>query len=212
VLPVGRDAGCIRTRIGRIGLGAVTRIRHESPPSAALPTLADVLTIASTERAQIIVTFDTTECCCTSHHYDRGNSMYRQPRHGADDRAVDADELQVPARLQLDPAAGLGAVPAGDRVRYDRGQLARVVLRHEPCAVRDPTVDAGARIRIVAQPLADTQAVLDQLAAQGAVRVGHRLLDQTLGDSPRRFGRGGDLAPPHQLRLHPLGLRDRVRI
>ena len=47
----------------------------------------------------------------------------------ADDGAVDPDELQVTAHVQLDPLRRLLAVPALDGVRDDRGELGAVRTR-----------------------------------------------------------------------------------
>lgn len=44
-----------------------------------------------------------------------GDGVDHQPDQRPDDRAVDANELQVAPDLQLQPAAGLGRVPAGNR-------------------------------------------------------------------------------------------------
>src|SRR6476469_1378469 len=63
----------------------------------------------------------------SSRHHHR-DGVDQHPHQAADDGAVDADELQVAADVQLDPAGGLLAVPALDGVRDHRGQLTAVTV------------------------------------------------------------------------------------
>ena len=58
-------------------------------------------------------------------------------------RAVDADELEVPADLQLDAPAGLGGVPAGDGRGDEVGDLVAVLLDQVADGLLDPPVHLG---------------------------------------------------------------------
>src|SRR5215207_666570 len=61
---------------------------------------------------------------------DLGGGMDGQAGERADDRAVDADELQVPPDLQFDLAGGLDTVPALDGVG-DQGRDLAGVMPHD---------------------------------------------------------------------------------
>ena len=70
----------------------------------------------------------------------------------ADHGAVDPDELQVPADVQLDPAGGLPAVPALDRVGDHGGDLGAVPVDHEDRGVGGQPVEPRLERRVGAEP------------------------------------------------------------
>ena len=76
----------------------------------------------------------------------------------ADDGAVDPDELQVAADVQLDPAGRLLAVPALDGVGDDRGQLGAVPVDGEDRGVGGQAVQPGAQLVVGEQPVGERRA------------------------------------------------------
>ena len=73
---------------------------------------------------------------------------------GADDGAVDPDELEVAADVQFDPGGGLAAVPAFDRVGDDRDDLAAVGADDVPDRLGGAGVDLAAESVVVLEPFA----------------------------------------------------------
>src|SRR4051794_33961520 len=76
-----------------------------------------------------------------------------QPGEAADHGAVDADELEVPADLQLDAPGGLVRVPPLDRRGDEVAHLPARLLHHLPHRRADPLVDLRLQLRVVPEPL-----------------------------------------------------------
>ena len=70
-------------------------------------------------------------------------------RKRADDGAVDPDELQVAADLQLDLARGLLRIPTLDGFGDRSGQLVAIVRDDVDSGVLDPAVDLGSQISVI---------------------------------------------------------------
>ena len=79
----------------------------------------------------------------------------RQAGEPADDRAVDADELQVTADLQLDAPRRVGAVPALDGRGDEVGDLTAVVLDDVGERPLDPVLELRLQLDVGGQALAE---------------------------------------------------------
>ena len=98
--------------------------------------------------------------------------MDAEPGQRADDGAVDPDELQVAAHVQLDALGRLLAVPAVDRHRDDLGELAAVGVDEERHHLAEPRLEPPPPHLVLDQVPPE---VLEQLVAAGVeVRASRR--------------------------------------
>ena len=79
--------------------------------------------------------------------------MDDEPDQGTHNRAVDADELEVAAHLELDTAAGFVGVPALDGARDDVGHLALGLLDGIANDAFGPLIDGRSELRVGAELL-----------------------------------------------------------
>ena len=100
--------------------------------------------------------------------------MDQDADQAADDGAVDPDELQVAADVELDPVGGLLAVPPLDGVRDDRGELGAVPVDDEDRGVGGDPVEPPAQVLVDGEPLGEGDQLGLQPAPQLAVRVAQR--------------------------------------
>ena len=113
--------------------------------------------------------------------------MDRQARERADDRAVDADELQVLAHEQLEGARGLLAVPAGDRLLDHPGERRAVGAQRIRRGAAGVAVHAVAQLGVLLQAGAEVA----QGGHERAMQVGGRVLERVQERVPQ-----GDPGPP----------------
>ena len=126
----------------------------------------------------------------------------------ADDRAVDADELEVAADLQLDAPCGVGAVPALDGRGDQVGDLALVVVDDVLDGALDPVVDLRLQLWVGGQAPTDVGQPVGQPAAQLAARVVRRAQHPPFQLAPQRLQPRLDLRVRQQLLFDLLGLGD----
>src|SRR6185312_6688160 len=107
--------------------------------------------------------------------------------------AIDPDELQVTAYVQLDAPAGLVGVPALDVFCDDRCDLHPIFGNQVLSCADDPVVDLVAQVGVVSEGLADMHHGVGDACSQRRRGIVDRLQNDPLGRTPRGLGGPGDL-------------------
>src|SRR6185503_17825872 len=122
----------------------------------------------------------STRTRCTRSGWSSGSSAEQVVAHGVDHdageatdhRAVDADELEVAADLQLDATAGVVGVPLLDGGGDQVGHLVAVLLDQVVDGPFDPAVDLGPQLGIGLDGVAEPDDAIDHAAPQLGLGVG----------------------------------------
>jgi len=94
---------------------------------------------------------------------DQGRkSVNHQPGESADDRAVDADELQVATNVEFDAFGRLFAIPPIDSLGDDRRHFAAIVVDHVGRKIRQHRIETQTQRFIGQEPLAKRNQFLDR--------------------------------------------------
>ena len=129
--------------------------------------------------------------------------MDRQPDEAADDRAVDADILQIAADGVFKPASDGIGIPGAHRFGNQPDNAVAIIGRHAHCGAADEAVDRRTQTWLVLQRLAQLTQRIAELAGKRRVGPAHEP-EQTLA------GLLPDAEPPlldrwivEKFRLHP---------
>ena len=106
--------------------------------------------------------------------------MDREPGEATDDGAVDADELEISADLELDAVSGVLGIPAFNGVGDQGANLAPAGFGQVHHDGFEPCVDLGLKVRVIDQPVGEGRDGVGDATTDVGIGVSGRAAKSTL--------------------------------